>query len=365
MNDDVTHDDRKSLLAAFARSTEKTEGTAVVTMSPASPMERVIGAQAVAVRRDKQKVLEEIKVLAAAAGDSWYYRYPVRSKGGTEFIEGPSIKLANDLAREYGNCDVDTRVTDLGDSWLIYGRFTDYESGFSMTRPFQQRKSQRGMRTDDARGLDIALQIGTSKAIRNVVVNSLQTFADFAFEEARNALVQKIGRNLEGSRQRAVEHLNNKRIELQRAERVIGRAVKSWTAPDVAKVVAMLRSIDDGMTTIEDVFPPLESSAPAAQSVDDTLAAGTGGGGEQSTGGLDEVQEVAATSSAAPPSDDSAAAVDLIAAFKRGQADKSKGAQRRAMPPEYRDQNRTRESIAWLAGYDGQPLPTFKGADNG
>jgi hypothetical protein len=147
MNDDVAaHDDRRSLLAAFARATEKTEGTSVVTMSPPpSAMDRVIGAQAVAVRRDKQKVLEEIKVLAAAAGESWYYRYPVKTRGGgQDWVEGASIKLANDLAREYGNCDIDTRVTDLGDSWLIYARFTDFESGFSMTRPFQQRKSQRG-----------------------------------------------------------------------------------------------------------------------------------------------------------------------------------------------------------------------------
>ena len=105
------------------------------------------------------------------------------------------------------------------------------------------------------------------------------------------------------------------------------------------------------------------ASASAAQSVDDTPAAGTGAGGEQSTEGQDEpaADEVAAAAtSAAPPSDDSAAAVDLIAAFKRGQADKSKGAQRRAMPPEYREQSRTRESLCWLAGYDGQQLPTFK-----
>jgi hypothetical protein len=29
------------------------------------------------------------------------------------------------------------------------------------------------------------------------------------------------------------------------------------------------------------------------------------------------------------------------------------------MPPEYRDPARTREQIAWTAGYDGAPVPTF------
>src|SRR5262245_5675342 len=100
------NEDRSSLLAAFARAPERNIGSDVVTMSPPSaPLERVVGAQQVAVRRDEQKVLERLKVLAAAAGDNWYYRYPVKLKSGaTEFVEGPSIKLANDLARIYGNC---------------------------------------------------------------------------------------------------------------------------------------------------------------------------------------------------------------------------------------------------------------------
>src|SRR5262245_37457744 len=141
----------------------------------------------------------ELRTLAAAVGDAWYYRYPVknRKENRTDWIEGPSIKLANDLARIYGNCDVDIRVVDGPDSWVFYARFTDYESGFSLTRPFQQRKDASKMGgADDARRLDIAFQIGVSKAERNVVVNALQTFADFAFEEARGALVDKIGRDL-------------------------------------------------------------------------------------------------------------------------------------------------------------------------
>ena len=57
----------------------------------------------------------------------------------------------------------------MGDAWIIYARLMDLETGFAMTRPFQQRKGQKAMKTDDARALDIALQIGVSKAIRNVV----------------------------------------------------------------------------------------------------------------------------------------------------------------------------------------------------
>lgn len=357
---------RGSVLDAFARATEKPERNAVVTTGAAPPVERVIGAQQVAIRRDEQRVLNKIKVLAAAAGDNWYYRYPVKTKsGGQEWIEGASIKLANDLAREYGNCDIDTRVTDLGDSWLIYARFTDYETGFSMTRPFQQRKGQRGMRTDDARALDIALQIGASKAIRNVIVNALQTFADFAFDEARNALVQKIGRNLEGSRARALEHIADKRIERARVERAIGRIAKDWTAPDIAKVVAMLRSIDDGMTTIDEAFPPLENepASPAFQPPADT-AAGEGGS-EQGQSPRDD----ASAAQIASDGDDPAAPVATIddttrVAYERGKRWRAAKNDKKGIPPEFRDANRTREALAWQAGFDGLSMPQWREESN-
>src|SRR4029077_18149624 len=155
--------------------------------------ERVIGAQPVAVHRDEAKVLQKLKALAAAAGDDWFYRFPVKKKdGGQDWIEGPSIKLANSVARIFGNCVTEVREVDVGDALVFYARFSDYETGYSTERAYRQRKSQTSMRTKDAeRQLDIAYQIGQSKAIRNVVVNGLQVYCDYAFEEARNSLVDK------------------------------------------------------------------------------------------------------------------------------------------------------------------------------
>ena len=171
------------------------------------------------MRRDEAHVLNKLRTLAAAAGENWFYRFPVDKT----FVEGPSIKLANDLARMYGNLDIDVRIFDIGDAWVIYARMTDLETGFTLTRPFQQRKSQKTMKTNSDRALDIALQIGVSKAIRNVVVNGLQTFADFAFEEARNSLVDRVGKNLDQYRGRVLQRLEELKVEPRRAE-LRGRA---------------------------------------------------------------------------------------------------------------------------------------------
>jgi hypothetical protein len=223
--------------------------------------ERVIGAQPVAVYRDEQKVLQKLGALAAAAGSDWFYRFPVRKRdGGQDWIEGPSIKLANDVARIFGNNVNEVRELDVGDAWVFYARFTDIETGFSMERAYRQRKSQTSMRTRDAdRQLDIAYQIGQSKAIRNCIVNSLQIYADYAFEQARNSLVDKIGKDLEAWRKRTLQGLANMPVELPRVERVVGRAAKDWLAPNIAQVIAMMKSIADGMASIDEVFPPLEA----------------------------------------------------------------------------------------------------------
>jgi hypothetical protein len=85
----------------------------------------------------------------------------------------------------------EVREIDVGDAWVFYARFTDIETGFSMERAYRQRKSQSSIKSRDAdRQLDIAYQIGQSKAIRNCVVNSLQIYADFAFG-ARATLVSE------------------------------------------------------------------------------------------------------------------------------------------------------------------------------
>lgn len=219
---------------------------------------RAIGAQAVAVRRDEAVVLKKLVALAAAAGTDWYYRYPVKNKGAVDWIEGPSIKLANDLARIYGNCEIDIRVEDHGSVFMFYARFTDFETGFVMVRPFQQDKRASKMGgSDEARRLDIAMQIGTSKAIRNVTVNALQTFADFAFEAAKDAQIEKFAKDVPKWQEKTAQRIAEWNIDIVRIELVIGRPYKEWRAPDISRVHAMMKAIADGMATLDETFPPV------------------------------------------------------------------------------------------------------------
>jgi hypothetical protein len=276
MSDTFTREERRSALDEFAtqvRDEDENLGQLTIIQPPA---DAVLPARKIEVLRDERRIFERLKALAAAAGEDWYYRWPVtdRRKGTRTYVEGPSIKMANDLARIYGNCRVWATEQDLGTYWVFHGCFVDLETGFNLMRPFRQRKSGSKLGGDDAeRRLDMAYQIGVSKAERNVVINALQTYADFALEEAKNSLVDKIGKNLDSWRTRAVER-TSAHVDIKRVEAVIGRAVRDWLAPDVARVIAMMKAVQDGMATLAETFPPLDGSDPqqAAESALDQFS---------------------------------------------------------------------------------------------
>jgi recombination protein RecT len=67
--------------------------------------------------------------------------------------------------------------------------------------------------------------------------------------------------------------------------------------------------------------------------------------------GTEAVQE-AATAAPAPPD-------EIKAAHQRGVEWRANNGARKALPPEFRDPHRTREALAWQAGFDGSPVPTF------
>lgn len=275
MNMMMDEREEAALAGAFARPAG-TQVPATVPLTGAMTFEQgPVGAQKVEVLRDEARVMQRIKAIAAAAGQDWFYRFPVKKKGGgQDFIEGPTIKLANSVARLYGNCAVDSRVEDHGSYWIIYGRFRDFETGFELMRPFMQSKGASRLggtgAEADARRLEIALAIGTSKAQRTVICNALEIFTDYAFEEARKNLVGKIGQRLDEYRQRAIRWFENNNIDLKRAELAMGRPAKAWLAPDLARIVAEIQAVTDGMATADETWP---LPAPAEPTRDDKPSA--------------------------------------------------------------------------------------------
>lgn len=227
--------------------------------------ERPRGAISVNVKRDEKEIFRKIKVIATAAGDDFFYSWPTKNKDGSKgVVEGPSVKCANAVARLFGNCSVKVRVFDMGANWIFYAQFYDMETGFVLERPFQQRKGQNvGGGMDKDRAADIVFQIGTSKAARNVVCNALSEFTDFAFAVAKEQLVEKVGKNLPKFLQQVKDRLVELKIDLARVEQVRGKPADKWLATDLAKCIAEIQAVNDGMAHPDELWPAPESQAGA------------------------------------------------------------------------------------------------------
>ena len=144
-----------------------------------------------------------------------------------------------------------------------------------------------------------------------------------------NPIFQREDEALAESNAQAAAHRN--RIEEARRPASIEQALEAFAAPDL---------------------PATPASGPIP--VDNAGVEG----GEQ--GASKASAESAAQADRAPAAVDENAEHLLVEAFKRGQAAKAAGHNRKAIPPEYREANATREALCWQAGYDGGTMPEFE-----
>jgi hypothetical protein len=243
-----------SLLDSFARSSESRSPQPGLRGSAARPFARPLGAQKVDVPRDEARILRKLKLAAITAGEDWFYHIPVptKRKPGIAFIEGPSIKMTSDLARIYGNCVVETQVTDLGDAWIIEARFSDLETGFSLSRPHQQTKPAAAGERATGRGLESVLQAAISKAIRNVVATALPSLTEFGLKEARTLVLSELEADLNSERTQTIAAMGGM-VSLQESEALLGRPAELWSAADLHQLRSLLRALKDGILVLGDL----------------------------------------------------------------------------------------------------------------
>ena len=221
---------------------------------------REITARKVAVPRNMRKIMTELSQYCAQFGDTYVYSWQVNDRRNNRkvTIEGGTIKLANDLVNLWGNCAVDCDIIETKTHWIFKAWFIDYERGVSRSRLFQQRKSQTAGMKDADRQADMIFQSGQSKAIRNVVLNGVPSLANFALEESKRGLVDKL--QDKENRQKAVEFIDRVMEENgivdQQVEAVLGRVRKDWTLRDLARVYREMRGIFEELVVIRPLRTP-------------------------------------------------------------------------------------------------------------
>lgn len=204
-----------------------------------------------------KSVLKEFELAA----DNAFYAWTVETKkSGLSLISGPSYEGAMIFARNWRNCAIDVDV--VGENmaeWTFRAALIDLETGFTAPRLFRQRKSESHGKFDEERAMDIAFQIGQSKAIRNAIVACMPGYwVEEALQVARRE-DEKRKANVREQIPRFEAAFAQYGVTLQQLERRVVRQIKDWRPCDISMLAAIGRAIKEGQTSVAQEFPGLAS----------------------------------------------------------------------------------------------------------
>ncbi len=234
----------------------------------------IVLAQRVPIKRNQAAVLQEVRKLATAAGNEFYYSIPFKDGERTTRVEGLTIQGAMAVMMAYGNCRVRCLpVRETATHWTFLAQFDDYEKGTSVLRSFNQRKAQNTGMRDRGRQEDILFQIGQSKGIRNVIIAALGWLCEQAFEAAKSGVLDKFASNPEAARNYLIQRLNAMEISVSRVERAYGRLADKWLARDMAQIYAEIGSVKDFSADVDQLWPLPEPSGGQVTQINAAAAA--------------------------------------------------------------------------------------------
>lgn len=225
------------------------------------------GAIVVQRPRERKAIQKAVIEEAELAGEDFFYSWTTQNKDGSRgLVEGISIEGAMIMARNYGNCAIPTELAvDAPGHWVICATFVDLETGFNVPRLFRQRKNQTaGGRMDKDRAMDIAFQIGQSKAQRNAIDKAMPTWLKEKALAAAKAAAEGKYKDVPAWNEKAVKAYAKIGVTQAQLEEKLGLKIEHWTSRDHVSLDGLYRAIRDRQTTVADEFPTEPKADPAA-----------------------------------------------------------------------------------------------------
>ena len=226
----------------------------------------------------KDRVFEEVKL----APEKTYYRWMVKTKkkdknGDIIYkpVEGGTIGLAYSIARNYGNCQIIPVLNETATHFYFVPVFIDMETGFTNQRAFRQRKGQNiGKGFDSERKEDITFQIGQSKGIRNLVLNSVPlALTKLAIKYAKEVALEGLTPGqIENMKEKAIKAFEGIDVTYEMLCKYCGGKKKDkWSGEDITDLRSAWAALDSEEAKVDDFFPELSPKEPKVSGDTDTL----------------------------------------------------------------------------------------------
>lgn len=221
--------------------------------------------------RNIRRVMDGAKSMATASqeiAEGCIYSY---RRGGKD-ITGPSVRLAEIMAANWGNLRCQSRIVDEGKDYVTaQGTAWDMERNYLVQRETRRsiRDSRGGRYTPDM--IAVTANAASSIALRDAIFKVIpKVFVDEIYNEARAAAVGDL-KSLSERRSRAIESFGKMGVSSARLFARLGITDEREVTLEHLEILTGIRNkLRDGECMLEDEFPEPrpEPVAPAGKPTD-------------------------------------------------------------------------------------------------
>lgn len=271
-----------SLIESDERTLSTTVGTAIATSRAAQEVQAAV---VIAKKFPRDEDAAAAKILKAckrrALAEVACYEY---TKGGQK-IEGPSIRLAEVLAQNWGNVnfgftELDRRtVAGVGVSTVeAYCWDMETNTRRSVTfevRHWRDRKGGGGYPLQDEREIYELIANQASRRMRACILAVIPgDIQDSAVEACAKTLAGQSEEPLCDRVRQMLVRFEEQGVTKADIERKLGHKTDAITHQQLARLAKIFNAIRDGVATREEHFPPESTSEPTATTLGDLAAKG-------------------------------------------------------------------------------------------
>jgi hypothetical protein len=236
-------------------------GGALTQASSSREMEEVKGQIFMAKQFPRNTFQSEQRILDACkrpdlAGQA-VYSYP---RGGQK-VEGPSIRLAEVLAQNWGNLSFGVEEVEQRDGESVAKAFCwDLETNVRQVKTFTVKHSRKAggklKKLDDPRDIYELVANNGARRLRNCILGIIPgDIVDKALAECNNTLSGDGQGPLKDRIGNALAAFKDKyRVTQEQIEEHFGYNVSAFTERDLLDLVKIFNSLKDGMSKVEDWF---------------------------------------------------------------------------------------------------------------
>lgn len=244
-----------------------------------------IMAMAAARPRDYAKVLGDVKAQLAtykSFAQEAIYNKPVGKdvNGRQKFARNLSIRAAEALAEAYGFNRVRTYVEPIDEHTVrVEAVFTDFQSGriwsdSGILSKLYKARNGKTMRHPDDRFYNVVVKAEASKRIRECILRSippgLRSELELCVDEQLDKFLD------EKTVEKIVAQFSGKNVTADMIEKMLGKRLTALSQEDRATLLGIWNSINDGETTVEEVFGVNGATSPKSgdqpKTLDDVVA---------------------------------------------------------------------------------------------